>query len=121
MGTPSFAISPLNALLQTAHTVAGVYTQPDNKAGRGKTLTPSPVKSFSMERGLRVFEPRDLRDNNVRDQLSSLSPDLIVIAAYRKILPKEILAIPGAFNIILSGFGFAIAIPHSGTGPFDLI
>ena len=101
MGTPSFAISPLNALLQTAHTVAGVYTQPDNKAGRGKTLTPSPVKSFSMERGLRVFEPMDLRDNNVRDQLSSLSPDLIVIAAYGKILPKEILAIPrwGCLNI----------------------
>ncbi len=101
MGTPSFAICPLNALLQTAHTVAGVYTQPDNREGRGKILTASPVKSFAIERGLRVFEPNDLRTKNVKDQLSSLAPDLIVITAYGKILPKEILGIPrlGCLNI----------------------
>ena len=101
MGTPSFAICPLNALLQTAHTVAGVYTQPDNRGGRGKILTASPVKSFAIERGLRVFEPNDLRTKNVKAQLSSLAPDLIVITAYGKILPKEILGIPrlGCLNI----------------------
>ena len=101
MGTPSFAIHPLAALLQTAHTVAGVYTQPDNRVGRGKSVTASPVKSFAIERGLRVFEPNDLRDKSVEEQLSALSPDLILIAAYGKILPKEILAIPrwGCLNI----------------------
>ena len=101
MGSPSFAIHPLKALLQAAHTVIGVYTQPDSRTGRGRTLAASPVKSFAIERGLRVVQPSNLRSPAVIDELSSLAPDVVVIAAYGNILPKDILGIPrwGCVNI----------------------
>lgn len=101
MGTPVFAVPALTAIL-AGWEIIGVYTQPDRRAGRGRRLTAPPVKEVALERGLPVFQPASLRgDAQAREQLASLSPDLIVVAAYGLFLPKDTLAVPplGALNI----------------------
>ena len=103
MGTPAFAVSALRALVERGHVVAGVYTQPDRRAGRGRKLTASPVKIFAEEHGLPVFQPRSLRQDvaAARSELADLAPDVIIVAAYGLFLPDEVLRLPrlGCLNI----------------------
>jgi methionyl-tRNA formyltransferase len=100
MGTPEFAV-PILAKLTQQFEVVGVFTQPDKPAGRGQHLTAPPVKPFARERGLRVFQPRTLRDEAVQAQLAKLAPEGIVVAAYGLLLPKSILDLPphGCVNV----------------------
>lgn len=100
-GTPEFAVPPLKALLKSKHEICGVYTQPDRPAGRGRKLTPSPVKSVALEAGLPVFQPESFKSDESRDQLRELRPDLMVVVAYGLILPKAVIDIPplGCINI----------------------
>ncbi|HEY5549319.1 MAG TPA: methionyl-tRNA formyltransferase [Coriobacteriia bacterium] len=100
MGTPSFAVPSLEALLRD-HEVVAVYTRPDAAKGRGRRLTASPVKERAIRDGIRVEQPRNLRDPEYADVLRSLRPDAIVVAAYGVILPSEIIELPrlGCFNV----------------------
>lgn len=102
MGTPGFAVPVLDALLDDGHDVVGVFTQPDRKAGRGRLLVPSPVKSRALELDLRVFQPTSLsRDSAARARMAELEPKVIVVAAYGLLLPSETLELPqvGCLNI----------------------
>ena len=102
MGTPDFAVPSLRALLDGEDAVVGVCTQPDQPAGRGMALRPSPVKVCALEHQVPVFQPPKLRRvPAVLEQLTSWQPDLIVIAAYGKILPPPILDLPphGCINV----------------------
>lgn len=94
MGTPEFAVPVLDALTQTAHKIVGVYTRPDQPAGRGKQVRSSPIKQLAAERALPVFQPPTLRKSEFVVPLRELAPDVIVVAAYGLILPPEVLAIP---------------------------
>ncbi len=93
MGTPEFSVPALKKLLASEHDVIAVYTQMDKPAGRSKSPTPPPVKKVAGENGLTVLQPRTLRDEV--DRLWSLSPDVIVVAAFGQILPQSVLDIPG--------------------------
>jgi methionyl-tRNA formyltransferase len=99
-GTPDFAVPSLIAAARRNEVVA-VYTQPDRPAGRGRALTPSPVKRAALERGIEVFQPESLKSQVSRDALAALRPDLLVVVAYGLILPSKILAIPksGCWNV----------------------
>ena len=102
MGTPAFAVPTLVSLLDAGCEIVGVYTQPDRRSGRGRRLTLPPVKQAAIERGLPVFQPASLRrDADARQQLVSLKPDLILVAAYGLFLPADTLDVPplGALNI----------------------
>ena len=101
MGTPSFAVPPLSRLVEEGYQVVGVYTQQDRPAGRGRGVASSPVKAYAQERGLPVFQPASLRSAKAQQELSSLNPDVIVIAAYGRILPSEVLRLAkwGCVNI----------------------
>lgn len=100
MGTPDFAVKPLLALCQT-HELVGVVTQPDKPRGRHMTLTPSAVKVAALEKNIPVFQPTTLKDNAFLDTLKELSPDLVAVVAYGKILPKYVLDFPhfGCINL----------------------
>ncbi|KUJ71199.1 methionyl-tRNA formyltransferase [Thiomicrospira sp. WB1] len=100
-GTPDFAVPALSALIDSPHTVCGVYTQPDRPAGRGRKLTPSPVKAKALEHDLPVFQPQNFKDPDDRATLQALRPDLMVVVAYGLILPQSVLDIPtyGCLNI----------------------
>ncbi len=91
MGTPEFAVPCLKALIDDGNEISGVFTQPDKPKGRGYTLTPPPVKVTALENGLTVFQPTTLKDGNALEILKKLNPEMIVVVAYGKILPKEIL------------------------------
>lgn len=101
MGTPDFAVLPLESILAAGHEVAGVFTQPDKPKGRGYELAPPPVKVCALARGLTVYQPQTLKDGAALEILRALQPDVIVVAAYGKILPKEIIHLPkyGCINI----------------------
>lgn len=101
MGTPDFALVSLRALCEAGETVIGVVTQPDKPRGRGYALTPPPVKVFAMERGIPVYQPQTLKDGAFSDALRELSPDVIVVVAYGKILPHDMIAFPkyGCINV----------------------
>ena len=101
MGSPAYAIPVLEALLAVSAEVAGVYSQPDRPAGRGRVPQEPALKAFARERGIEVFQPETLRKEPVQAGLASLEPDVIVVAAYGKILPPEVLAIPkhGCVNV----------------------
>ncbi|MBM3127829.1 MAG: methionyl-tRNA formyltransferase [Chloroflexi bacterium] len=94
MGTPEFAVPLLDALTRTPHAIVGVYTRADQPAGRGKQLQPSPIKQLARARGLPIFQPPTLRAPDQIAPLRDLAPDLIVVAAYGLILPRDILTIP---------------------------
>jgi methionyl-tRNA formyltransferase len=99
-GSPEFAIPSLEALYEKEEVIA-VVTQPDKPKGRGLKPSPSPVKAWASSKGLKVLEPIRLKDPQFIQILKDLSPDLIVVCAYGKIIPKEILEIPkfGCWNI----------------------
>lgn len=94
MGTPEFAVPVLDTLTQTTHNIVGVFTRPDQPAGRGKQLYASPIKQFAQERGLAIFQPATLRQPENVAPLRDLAPEVIIVAAYGLILPREVLAIP---------------------------
>jgi methionyl-tRNA formyltransferase len=100
-GTPQFAVPALRALLASTHRVLAVYTQPDRPAGRGRKLTPSPVKEVAMEAGLAVHQPPDFKTAADLQTLAAHSADLMVVAAYGLLLPERVLAAPrlGCVNI----------------------
>ena len=100
-GTPDFASVCLEALLHAKHTVVGVYTQADKPSGRGRAIQYSPVKSLSLAHEIPVYQATHLKDPAEQDQLRSLNPDLMVVAAYGLLLPKAILEIPrhGCINV----------------------
>ena len=102
MGTSQFAVPALEMLhAQPGIEIVAVYTAPDAASGRGKKLLPSPVKAVALELGLSIHTSATLRDQNERDTLASLRPDIIVVTSYGFILPKDILEIPvhGCINI----------------------
>ena len=101
MGTPDFACPCLKALLQGNHRVLGVFTQPDKPKGRGYTLTPPPVKELAVAHSIPVYQPNTLRNGEALTLIDGLNPDIIVVVAYGKILPKEILEHPkyGCINV----------------------
>ena len=102
MGTPDFAVPALQALLDAGHQVAGVFTQPDKPVGRHQNkLQPPPVKVRALEHGIPVYQPTKLRDGSALALLRELDPDLIAVAAYGRILPDDILALPskGCINV----------------------
>lgn len=100
-GTPAFSVAPLQALLDSEHQVVAVYTQPDRPAGRGRKLTPSPVKALALEHGLPVFQPESLKTPDALAQLQALNADVMVVVAYGLILPQAVLDSPklGCLNI----------------------
>ena len=89
MGTPEFAVPSLNQLIQDGHNIVGVYTQPDKPKNRGMKLTPPPVKVVAQANHLPVFQPKTLKDEAVQQELAALAPELIVVAAYGRILPDD--------------------------------
>ena len=101
MGTPDFACFSLSALLQSPHRVTAVVTQPDKPRGRGYTLTPPPVKVAALEAGIPVYQPTTLRDDDFASLLAEIDPDVIVVVAYGKILPQNVLDYPkyGCINV----------------------
>lgn len=101
MGTPDFAVGSLKGLLEAGHDIVGVFTQPDKPQGRKMVLTPPPVKKFALEQGLKVYQPSSVKTDDALELLKSLSPDLIAVVAYGKILPKSILDLPkfGCVNV----------------------
>jgi methionyl-tRNA formyltransferase len=100
MGSPEFALPALQALAKN-YPVVGVVTQPDRPAGRGRVLTPPPVKILAQKLGLPVIQPRRLREPEAIEQLKSWKPDLIVVAAFGQILRPEVLDLPrlGCINV----------------------
>lgn len=100
-GTPDFAATALKALLQTEHQLVGVYSQPDRPSGRGRKLTPSPVKQVALEAGIPVFQPQTLKAPEAQRELKSLNADVMIVAAYGLILPQSVLELPrhGCLNI----------------------
>jgi len=101
MGTPEFAVPSLKRLMEDGHDIAGVFTQPDKPKNRGMKLTASPVKMLAQAHGLPVYQPASLKTDEAFELLNSLAPELIVVAAYGKILPKRILDCPrlGCINV----------------------
>ena len=101
MGTPDFACFSLAALVEAGVPVVGVVTQPDKPKGRGYELQPPPVKVYAKERGIPVYQPVTLKDGAFFEVLRELSPDVIVVVAYGKILPAAVLDYPrfGCVNV----------------------
>lgn len=93
-GSPDFAVPVLRALVASRHEVVAVLTQPDKPAGRGRKLRSSPVMLAAETAGLKILQPQTLREFQAQAQLSSLTPDLLVVAAYGQLLPPEVLEIP---------------------------
>jgi methionyl-tRNA formyltransferase len=100
-GSPDFAVPALQGLVAGPHKVVAVLTQPDRPAGRGRKLTPSPVKAAAVEADLMVLQPETLRDVTVQQQLARLKPDLMIVVAYGLLLPVEVLRLPkhGCVNL----------------------
>jgi len=101
MGTPDFAVPSLQALIDAGHEVCAVYTQPDKPQGRKQVLTAPPVKALALAQGIPVFQPNTLKNEDEQAQLRTLAPELIVVVAYGKLLPKAVLEIPprGCINV----------------------
>lgn len=102
MGTPDFAKVSLEKLYNSEHEIQLVITNPDKPKGRGMKLIPTPVKEFATENGIEVLQPVKIRENKeLVEKIKSCNPDLLVVVAYGKIIPNEILEIPkkGAINV----------------------
>lgn len=101
MGTPDFASASLDALLRNGYEVVGVFTQPDKAKGRGMEVSFSPVKELALAHEIPVFQPAKMRDGTALSILHSLKPDLVVVVAYGRILPDDLLAVPplGTINV----------------------
>ncbi|MGN1135631.1 MAG: methionyl-tRNA formyltransferase [Oscillospiraceae bacterium] len=103
MGTPDFAVPCLKALVESGETVSAVFTQPDKPKGRGMKLLPPPVKEAALQYGIPVYQPTSLKKGEDAEQslkiLKDIAPDMIVVVAYGKILPKDILDLPKHFCV----------------------
>lgn len=101
MGTPDFAVFTLRALIDAGHEICAVVTQPDKPRGRGYAMTPPPVKVCAAEAGIPILQPATLRDEHIAAELAGYAPQVIVVVAYGKILPKNILDLPpyGCINL----------------------
>ena len=101
MGTPDFAVPSLQALIDAGHDVCAVYTQPDKPQGRKQILTAPPVKTLALEHDIPVFQPNTLKNEDEQARLRELAPEVIIVVAYGKLLPKAVLAIPphGCINV----------------------
>ncbi len=101
MGTPEFAVEQLRRLVETGHEICGVFTQPDKPKNRGMKMTFSPVKEYALSQGLDVYQPTKMRDGSALEIVEKLQPELTVVAAYGRILPEDILAVPpmGSINV----------------------
>ena len=101
MGTPDFAVASLSALLEAGHDICGVFTQPDKPKNRGMKLQASPVKEFALAHDIPVFQPLKMRDGEAMGYIQERKPELIVVAAYGRILPGDILDYPpcGCINV----------------------
>jgi len=100
-GTPMFAAEHLSAVLDSEHEVIAVYTRPDQPAGRGRTVTATPVKAVAEAAGIPVYQPKSLRDTDAQSELAALGADLIIVVAYGLILPQAVLDTPrlGCINV----------------------
>ena len=101
MGTPDFAVPVLRTLYESRHEVVAVYTKPDEERGRGKKVSFSPVKEYALESGIPVYQPEKLRAKETVEVLKKIEADLIVVAAYGKILKKNVLEMKrfGCINV----------------------
>ena len=101
MGTPDFALPTLRELCLAGHEIVGAITQPDKPKGRGHHLTPPPIKVFAIEKNIPVYQPQSLRGDEFATLLSELDPEMIVVVAYGKILPQNVLDYPkyGCVNV----------------------
>ena len=101
MGTPEFAVPCLQKLIDCGHEVTGVFTQPDKPQGRKMIMTPPPVKQLAVENGIPVYQPVKMKDGTALEMLKEADPELVIVVAYGKILPAEILNFPkyGCINI----------------------
>lgn len=101
MGTPDFAVSSLESIINAGHDVCAVFTQPDKPRGRKMVLTPPAVKECALLHNIDVYQPQTLKDGKAFEIIKELAPDVIVVAAYGKILPKEIIEYPkyGCINV----------------------
>ncbi|MCQ2451182.1 MAG: methionyl-tRNA formyltransferase [Clostridia bacterium] len=116
MGTPDYSVRTLKKIIDAGHEVAGVFAQPDKPVGRKHILTAPPVKVYAEEKNIPVFQPNTLRDGSALSIIKDLNPDIIVVVAYGKILPKEILDFPkfGCIN------GHASLLPkYRGASPIQ--
>jgi methionyl-tRNA formyltransferase len=116
MGTPDFAVPPLQALNDSGHTLLAVVTQPDRPKGRGRKLTAPPVKVAAEQYGIPVLQPETVRTDTFHRHMAELAPDLFVVVAFGQILPQSLLDIPalGAINV------HASLLPrHRGAAPIQ--
>jgi methionyl-tRNA formyltransferase len=103
-GTPQFAVPTLLALIDAGHEIALTLTQPDRPSGRGMQLTAPPAKQMAEAAGLEVFQPEKIKNNQeLRDRLTAIAPDAIIVVAYGRIIPKWMLDLPRFGNINLHG------------------
>jgi methionyl-tRNA formyltransferase len=100
-GTPAFAIPSLNALLQSGEEIVAVVTQADKRKGRDHIPSLPPIKEFAINRDINILQPTSIKDTNFLNELTNIRPDVIVVAAYGKILPAQILRLPsyGCINV----------------------
>lgn len=103
MGTPDFAAAILQRLIDTGRNVVGVFSQPDKPVGRKQIITPTATKVIAEKYGIPVFQPAKLRDGEALKIMQELKPDLTVVAAYGKILPKDILDVAPLGNVNVHG------------------
>lgn len=116
MGTPDFAVPCLEKIVSLGYPVTGVFTQPDKPKGRGYKLLPPPVKELALRENLPVFQPASVKTDEAYETLKNCAPDLIVVVAYGKILPKRVLDLPryGCINV------HASLLPrYRGAGPIQ--
>lgn len=101
MGTPDFAAASLKKLIDEKYDIAAVFTQPDKPRDRGMKLSYSPVKELALENNIPVYQPIKLRDGTATELIKSLRPDILVVVAYGRILPDDMLEVPkyGAINV----------------------
>ena len=101
MGTPDFAAASLKKLIDEKYDIAAVFTQPDKPRGRGMSMSFSPVKELALSSGIPVYQPAKLRDGTATELIKSLAPDILVVVAYGRILPDDMLELPkyGAVNV----------------------
>lgn len=101
MGTPDFAVACLDSLVKAGHEICAVFTQPDKPRGRKMVMTPPDVKVYALENNLTVYQPNTLKDGKTLEIIKTYNPDVIVVAAYGKILPKDIIDYPkyGCINV----------------------
>lgn len=101
MGTPSYASKILEEIYKAKFNILAIYTQPDKPVGRSQTLTPPDVKKLAIDLGLNdiVYQPKSLKDSGVKEHIKSLNPDIIIVAAYGQILPRDILDIAPCVNL----------------------